>query len=185
MKQGGVVLVDRDGVLNRDRADSVLTPNQLEVIPAAMQAVRRLCEAGYAVVVITNQAGIGRGLLTEEGLEEIHEKLKREVSRAGGRLAAIYHCPHHPDAGCACRKPAPGLILQAREDWGFDPARTWMVGDSVKDIEAAETVGCRAVLVKTGKGRESAKERPEAPVFEDLLDFVDSVLAGGQSAPCS
>ncbi len=173
-----VVLLDRDGVLNRDRSDYVRTVEQLVVLPGIPAAVARLNRAGYRVCLITNQAAVAKGLIHPETLEAIHARLSDTIGAGGGRIDAIYHCPHRDEDRCGCRKPAPGLILRAREEWGFDPARTWMVGDTRRDMEAARAAGCRAALVLTGhseKNRETLSWG--VPVFDDLPAFVDFLLA--------
>ena len=177
------VLLDRDGVLNRDTEHGIRRIDELWVLPGAADAVRRLTGAGYRVLVLTNQSGIGRGQLSAEGLAEIHDALRREVEASGGRLDRFYVCPHHPDAGCECRKPAPGLIDQARREWGFEPAETWFVGDAVRDVDAALAAGCRPALVLTGKGAASVPLRPGVPAFPDVRAFVDGLLAARSTDP--
>ena len=138
------VILDRDGVLNRKppRAQYVRTWDEFQWLPGATEALRLLNEAGCRVIVVSNQAGIGRGEMTEEALRQIHEKMKAEVEQAGGRIDAIYHCPHDWDAGCECRKPAPGMLLQAQHDYNLDLTGTVFVGDDERDALAAERAGC-------------------------------------------
>lgn len=177
------VLLDRDGVLNRDTPSGVRRLDELQVLPGAADSVKRLTRAGYRVLVLTNQSGIGRGRLSAGELDEIHAALRREIEAQGGRIDGIYVCPHHPDAGCACRKPAPGLIDQARREWGFEPAETWFVGDAVRDVDAALAAGCRPALVLTGKGADSVPVRPGVPAFPHVRAFVDSLLAARPTVP--
>lgn len=173
------VLLDRDGVLNRDLPRGVLRPGELELLPGSAAAVGQLNRAGYTVLLITSQSCVGRGWITSAELDAIHDRLRDELAAGGGRLDAIYACLHAPDAGCACRKPAPGLIDDARREWGFDPAATWMVGDDVRDVEAARAAGVRPVLVRSGKGERAAGALPDVPAHDDLTAFVAWLLAGG------
>jgi len=173
------ILLDRDGVLNRDRPRGVLRPEDLELLPGAAEAVSRLVRAGYRVLLITSQSCVGRGWISAHELDAIHDRLREELHAAGGRLDAIYACLHAPDAGCACRKPAPGLIDAARREWGFDPAVTWMVGDDVRDAEAALAAGVRPALVRTGKGERAVLALPDVPAHDDLAAFVTWLLGEG------
>ncbi len=147
MDQPLVVLVDRDGVINRVRPDYVKRWEELELLPGALDALARLERAGCEVVVLTNQSVISRGLLSREAVDEIHGRLSAVVQRAGGRIHAFLICPHAPGDGCTCRKPAPGLLLRARDELGVDLSRAVMVGDQPSDMEAARAVGCPAILV--------------------------------------
>lgn len=138
------VLVDRDGVLNRRPrlGEYVKSAGEWEWLPGACEALARFHRAGYRVIVITNQAGVARGEVTAEALEAIHARLRSDVEAAGGRVEAIYCCPHHWDAGCACRKPRPGMLFQAQREFHLDLTRTWFLGDDARDAEAAEAAGC-------------------------------------------
>lgn len=168
------VLVDRDGVLNRDRADSVRAVDQFEWLPGAAEAVAALNAKGYGVLVVTNQGCVGRGDVDGDTLEKIHLAMLESVAEAGGWIAAIFVCPHTDDDGCDCRKPKTGLIDRARRRHGFDPAETWMVGDDLRDVEAARAAGCRPVLVRTGKGSGLTVDRGVA-VYDDLAAFAAAV----------
>ncbi|MBF0284359.1 MAG: D-glycero-beta-D-manno-heptose 1,7-bisphosphate 7-phosphatase [Magnetococcales bacterium] len=171
-----VILLDRDGVLNEDRPDYVQTTEQLRLLPQAMTALARLRRAGFAVLVYTNQACVGKGLVSLETLEAIHGDLRRAAEAAGGEIDDIFYCPHRDDEGCDCRKPKPGLILAAQRRWGFDLAETWAVGDAERDLRAAWSAGCRAALVRTGKGRQTAEKLPGVPTFDTLDHFVRTLL---------
>ena len=171
------LLLDRDGVLNVDIDQSVCRLEDLSLFPESLIALKILADLCYTVVVITNQACVGRGNLSAAGLEIIHQRLRDEVAQAGGRIDDILVCPHLPEDGCSCRKPLPGLIIKAQQHWGFDPATTWFVGDDVRDVQAAIAGGCRPALVLTGKGRNTSKKMPEVPAFLNLLSFVQN-LAG-------
>jgi D-glycero-D-manno-heptose 1,7-bisphosphate phosphatase len=169
-----VVLLDRDGVLNVDRSDSVTRLEELEVQPGAPEATQRLRDAGYRLLVITNQAVVGRGDLDPDLLHGIHQELDR---RLGGTLDGFYVCPHTPDVGCACRKPGIRLLEHAREAWPHDPSETWFVVDAERDVEAARRAGCRPALVRTGKGRATEPTVRGVPAWDDLLAFTEWLLA--------
>ena len=143
------VILDRDGTLNErpPRASYVTRPEEFRWLPGALEALARLRERGYRVIVVTNQAGIARGALTEEGLEAIHARMRAEAEAAGARIDAIYHCPHDWDEGCACRKPAPGMLFEAQRDHHLDLTRTTFIGDDERDGQAAEAAGAPFVLV--------------------------------------
>ena len=174
------VLIDRDGVLNHDLPGSVRHPDQLSLIPEALVALRLLAKADYQILVLTNQACVGRGDTSLAMLDRIHDRLRERVQAAGGRIDGIFVCCHQDSDNCACRKPRAGLIFAAQEDWQFDLSSTWLVGDDVRDIEAAQAAGCRPALVLTGKGLAAAKTCPTIPTFANLLLFVNALL--GQSA---
>jgi D-glycero-D-manno-heptose 1,7-bisphosphate phosphatase len=143
------IILDRDGVLNRKppKACYVRTWSEFEWLPGALDALVQLKRAGYRVLIISNQAGIARGAMTESDLLEIHRQMEREVTHAGGGIDAIYYCPHNWDEGCACRKPKPGMLLQAQRDFNLDLTRTLFVGDDERDAEAARAAGCPFLLV--------------------------------------
>ncbi|HSO95616.1 MAG TPA: HAD-IIIA family hydrolase [Acidimicrobiia bacterium] len=167
------MLLDRDGVLNVDRAASVRSVADLEVVPGAREATARLHAAGFTLVVVTNQACVGRGELTESGLREINAELNE---RLGGVIAEWLVCPHTPAEGCECRKPRTALLERAQQAWGFDPAATWFVVDDDRDIEAALRFGCRPALVRTGKGARTAASRGDVAVYDDLAAFADALI---------
>lgn len=143
------VILDRDGVLNEksERARYVTGPDEFRWRPGALDALRMLTQAGYRVVIASNQAGIGRGDMTEGDLEAVHAKMRREAEQAGGRIDAIYHCPHGWDEGCECRKPRPGMLFQAQREHHLDLTRTYFIGDDERDAEAASAAGCRFAMV--------------------------------------
>ena len=172
------VLLDRDGVINEDRPESVLSRDQFVIFPQAPKAIAELNRKGYRVLVITNQACVGRGDLDPVELEQIHKMMREIVSQHGGMIEAIYVCPHTDEDGCDCRKPRPGLVEQARRDFDFDPAITWMAGDALRDVEAARSAGCKPALLRTGKDR-SISAPPGVPVFDDLLHFSRELPENG------
>lgn len=141
------VFLDRDGTLNVDSPDYVKSADELHVLPEAGPALARLRRAGFLLVVISNQSAIARGLTTAAELARMHETLSRALAAAGGALDDILFCPHGPNDACACRKPAPGMILEACARHGIDPARSFMVGDKETDVEAGRRAGCRTVLL--------------------------------------
>jgi D-glycero-D-manno-heptose 1,7-bisphosphate phosphatase len=166
------VLLDRDGVLNVDRSHSVRDRSEFELIDGAAEAVETMNEKGYRVVVVTNQACVGRGDLDPDELEVIHLMLRQEVREAGGDIEDIYVCPHVDADQCSCRKPNPGLLEEAQRDYGFDLASTFFVGDDERDMQAAHNAEARPAVVRTGKG--SRWEPPEhVPVFDDLTHFAE------------
>jgi D-glycero-D-manno-heptose 1,7-bisphosphate phosphatase len=176
-----LVLLDRDGVLNADRPDSVKSPAELLLLPGAADAVRRLNEAGRLVVVCTNQGVVGRGVIDEAMLDRIHDKLRVELARAGGRLDALFHCSDSPERPGPRRKPAPGMLREAMARFRIPANETVMIGDALVDLEAAAAAGCRRILVRSGKGRATqaagipARLLPVA-VHEDLAAAIEALL---------
>jgi len=180
----GWVVLDRDGVINRDRADYVKTPAELVFLPGSLDAIAALGRAGFGIVVATNQSGVGRGLFGIADLDAIHDRLQAEVSAAGGHLAGIFACPHAPEAGCACRKPRPGLLERIAHWAGIEPAQMIVVGDSARDLEAARGAGARAVLVRTGHGEHTLQQGSgsiDVPVFADLAAFTRHWIGQGDA----
>lgn len=152
------VFLDRDGTVIRE-VEYLTSPKGLRLLPGAAEAIGRLNGAGLAVVVVTNQSGIGRGLLSEKDLGDIHDALEARLARRGAHLDGIHFCPHHPEAAvagyrrrCRCRKPAPGMLLRAARELDLDLGRSFAIGDSERDVEAGRRVGCRTVLVRSGYG---------------------------------
>ena len=151
------IFLDRDGVINRNPPDwgYVRTWEEFDFIPNALNAIRDLTESGYRIVVITNQAGIGRRLFSEENLRDIHSRMVAEIAEAGGRIDAIYYCPHHPETGCECRKPKPGMLTRAGDEHCIELSGAYLIGDSTTDIEAGQRAGATTFLVLTGHGTKS------------------------------
>jgi histidinol-phosphate phosphatase family protein len=174
------VFLDRDGVINEETGRHIVRAEELRFIPGSLEAIGSLCRAGWKVVVYTNQSGVGRGLMTTDDLESIHSVIRCEVASHGGELMAIYSCIHHPDEGCACRKPLPGMILQAAADHDLDLSASYAVGDSPRDIAAAQAAGCIPVLVLSGSTSDYAPDLfPAAQprhIFPDLAAFADWLL---------
>ena len=174
------VILDRDGVLNHEAPDSgyVRTPEGFRWLAGALEGLALLRGAGVRISIATNQSGVGRGLMSLEQLEAVHDKMRSEAARAGGAIDAVFFCPHAPDAGCACRKPAPGLIQAAVASAGISAADTLVVGDDRRDLEAAQRAGVAAVLLRTGKG---ARNEPlvrdlDVPVYDDLPAVARAIL---------
>jgi D-glycero-D-manno-heptose 1,7-bisphosphate phosphatase len=180
-RRRAAVFLDRDGVLNENRADYVRTWAQVEFLPGVFAAMRRLAGSPFAVVIVTNQSAVGRGLMTVAGLAAINQGIVRQVQQAGGRIDAVYACPHRPDEDCPCRKPRPGMLLQAAWDLGIDLERSYLVGDARSDMEAGLAAGCQPVMVHTGRGRKQAAGLADngleaVPVVADLGEAVDLIL---------
>jgi D-glycero-D-manno-heptose 1,7-bisphosphate phosphatase len=174
------VILDRDGVLNREAHDGgyVLGPEEFFWLPGTLEALAMLRSAGVYLSVATNQSGVGRGLMTLEQLYAVHHRMQTEASQQGGELGAVLFCPHAPDDGCACRKPAPGLIHEALARSGFAAAESLVVGDDRRDLEAASRAGVQAALVRTGKGRktEMLLHRAAVPTYDDLAHVARAIL---------
>lgn len=172
-------MIDRDGVINEDSDDFVKSVAEWRPIAGSVEAIAALHRAGWRVAVVTNQSGIGRKLYDEPTLLEIHEHMRARVRAAGGELAGIFYCPHLPDEGCECRKPKPGMFRALERELGVHVAGAPYIGDRISDIEAADAVGARPMLVRTGTG--AATERllagRQVAVFDDLAAAARSLLA--------
>jgi len=167
------VILDRDGVINEDSPDYIKSPEEWHPVPGSLEAIALLSKNNIQVFVATNQAGIARGKLTQASLEAIHEKMFREVEASGGRIVDLRYCPHHPNDNCRCRKPRPGLLEDLASAHELDLSEGDYVGDSLKDLRAAEAAKCRGVLVLTGNGAETRQVRPHhEPVFNNLLAYA-------------
>jgi D-glycero-D-manno-heptose 1,7-bisphosphate phosphatase len=172
MPENRYVLLDRDGVINHDSDEFIKSPEQWLPIEGSLEAIALFNEHGYKVVVITNQSGLARGLFDAATLEKIHAKMQRMAVEKGGKIDAIYFCPHGPDDDCNCRKPKPGLIEAFADDNKVNLSGVAFIGDSLRDLQAAQAAGASPILVKTGKGRKTLTENPnlDIPVFENLYD---------------
>lgn len=146
------IFLDRDGVICKNRTDHVKQWAEFQFLPGAKESLARLSRLGLPIVVVTNQAAINRGLTTPQAVEEIHRRMVAEVAAAGGRIDQVLYCPHRPDEGCRCRKPEPGLLLEAAKLLGITLAGSYMVGDAASDLMAGQRVGCQTFLVLTGRG---------------------------------
>jgi len=170
------VLLDRDGVINVERKDYVKSWEEFVFLPGIGKAISRLNEAGYLVIVVTNQSCIGRGIISEKQLEVIHEKMIAELAKEGAIIDAIYYCPHRPDEECDCRKPKMGLIVKAIDDLKFDREQSWLIGDSESDMIAGLKMGLKSVLVSETTKQMTISGRP-IPVFPDLLSCAEFILS--------
>ena len=175
-----LIILDRDGVINFDSDQFIKSPDEWKPIPGSLEAIARLTREGWRVVVATNQSGLARGLFEMVTLNAIHAKMHKAVAQAGGRIEAVFYCPHAADMNCDCRKPKSGLFNEIAARYGHDLKGVPAIGDSLRDLEAAVSVGARPVLVKTGKGAKTlaAGGLPEnTPVFANLSEAVDHLLA--------
>ena len=176
-----LIVLDRDGVINYDSDRYIKSAEEWVPIPGSIEAIGRLCQGDYNVVVATNQSGIARGLFDIEALHAMHEKMTKLVAEQGGSVDGIFFCPHAPSDRCSCRKPKPGVLHQIRERLHVNLNDTIMVGDTMPDLQAAWTVGAKAVLVRTGKGEKTllSEELPkDTPVHRDLAAVADALLEG-------
>ena len=178
----GAIFLDRDGVLIENRPDYVKAWEEVEIFPHTFAAMRKLAQTGRPIVMVTNQSAVGRGIITAGFVDEVHRRLIAEVEANGGRIDAVYFCPHHPKEICLCRKPSPGMLRQAAQEWDLDLNASFMVGDAVSDIETARAVGTQGILVRTGRGEEQvallAKGHADwnVPVVADLNEAADYIL---------
>jgi len=175
-----LIILDRDGVINHDSAQYIKSPDEWQPIPGSLEAISRLTESGYRVVVATNQSGVGRGLFDMDTLNAINDKMIKSASAVGGRIDAIFFCPHTAEAKCECRKPKPGLFRQIGERFNVSLSGVPSVGDSLRDLQAGVAVGCTPYLVLTGKGEKTAEDAdlPEGTkVFPDLAAAVSHILS--------
>ncbi len=179
-----LVILDRDGTINADREDYVKSPEEWEAIPGALEGIARLNHAGWHVVLVTNQSGLGRGLFDMATLNAMHAKMNQQLAAVGGRVDAVFFCPHAPEESCTCRKPLPGLFEQIRERYGVSLQGVPAVGDSLRDLQAAAQVGCETHLVRTGKCATMGPEEiaamlaavPGTRVHTDLAALAEFVV---------
>ena len=172
------LLLDRDGVLIENRSDYVKSIDEISLIPSVPEAVARLWENDYEICVVTNQAGVGKGLYSIATVQAIHQFIENELQRYGKGKIYWYFCPHRSEEGCSCRKPKPGMLMKASTEHDFKPEWTWMVGDNKRDIEAGKSIKCKTALVLTGLGKQQTFESNEQPdwVVSDLNAFVEKLL---------
>ena len=170
------VFLDRDGTINEDPG-YLSDPGEFRILPTVVEGIRLLNEATFLVVVITNQSGVARGLLTLETLTSIHHRMETDLRAGGAQIDGIYYCPHHPDDGCDCRKPETGMLERAVHELGIDPGKSYFVGDRLTDIEAGQRIGCRTVLIPEHP-EQHEKERRASLVKPDFEadQFLDGVM---------
>ncbi len=168
-----LLLLDRDGVINHDSDDYIKTLDEWIPVPGSIDAMAELYHGGWDIAVVTNQSGVGRGYYAIAVLDAMHDRLRELLAAKGAELAGIYYCPHLPDAGCDCRKPRPGLLHAAGRDSGLSLTDAVMIGDSLKDLQAARAVGATPVLVTTGKGAATLKQIAGDSAWQDVAVFSD------------
>ncbi|MBE9540107.1 MAG: D-glycero-beta-D-manno-heptose 1,7-bisphosphate 7-phosphatase [Proteobacteria bacterium] len=185
-----LLILDRDGVINEDSDDYIRSVEQWVPIPGSIEAIADLSRAGFRIAIATNQSGLSRGYFDLDTLEQIHAKTCHLVEEEGGHIAGIFYCPHLPNEGCSCRKPATGLLEAIEAELGESAVGAFFVGDSLKDLQAAQAHGCRPLLVRTGKGTETLetlhadKDSPQpqltqlngTPVYDNLLEASRAIL---------
>ncbi len=175
-----LIILDRDGVINLDSDAFIKSPDEWKPIAGSLEAIAKLNHSGYRVVVCSNQSGIGRGLLDMAALNAINDKMYRALAQLGGRIDALFYCPHPAEANCACRKPKPGMFQDIAQRFNTDLAGVPSVGDSLRDLQASAAVSCQPILVLTGKGRktQAAGGLPQTTqVYEDLAAAVRAIIA--------
>ncbi|HHQ15105.1 MAG TPA: D-glycero-beta-D-manno-heptose 1,7-bisphosphate 7-phosphatase [Chromatiales bacterium] len=176
-----LVILDRDGVINRDSDDYIKSPAEWEPLPGSLAAIAALNQAGFTVVIASNQSGLGRGLFTADDLDAIHRKMRDAITAAGGRLDGIYYCPHRPEDNCDCRKPRAGLLKRIAADFDTGLTGVPIIGDSGRDLDAARAVGARPILVRTGNGEQTLRNYPDPDgieVYADLAAAAQALIAG-------
>jgi D-glycero-D-manno-heptose 1,7-bisphosphate phosphatase len=180
-RQAKLIVLDRDGVINYDSEQFIKSPEEWRPIPGSLEAISRLNHAGFRVVVATNQSGLGRGLFDMATLIAIHEKMYKALSQVGGRVDALFYCPHTADSSCECRKPKPGMLVEIGQRFGIDLTGVPCVGDSVRDLQCAAAVDAQPILVLSGKGEKTLREGDfpkNTVIFPDLAFVATALLAG-------
>jgi len=180
------VLLDRDGVINFDSPDYILTPEQWHPIPGSLEAIARLTRAGLTTAIISNQSALARNMMNQDTFNTIHAKMMLAIEQAGGFISHVAYCPHGPDDHCFCRKPKPGMVLETLQALGMEnqPEAALFVGDSIRDVQAAHAAGVPAMLVQSGYGdaatilEESRRLQPDIRVYANLAEAVDMILQG-------
>lgn len=183
-RRPAAVLLDRDGVINFDSPDYILSPQQWLPIPGSLEAIARLNKAGIVVAIISNQSGLGRGMMDQHTFNAIHAKMMLAIEEAGGFITHVSYCPHAPDEDCSCRKPKPGMIFDCLAACAVTAVEAMMIGDSIRDMQAAQAGGVAAMLVQSGYGdadmilQQSRQLMPDVAVHADLARATDAILAG-------
>lgn len=174
-----LVILDRDGVINEDSDEYIKSPEEFVFLPGSLEAIARLNQAGYRVAVATNQSGLARGYFDLDGLNSMHAKLQRGLAAVGGHVDIIVYCPHGPDDGCSCRKPLPGLLTEIGRRLDMSLVGVPVVGDSLRDLEAARAVGATPILVRTGKGEHTFLKGvglEGVSVYRSLAEATDAII---------
>ncbi|MBI4786958.1 MAG: D-glycero-beta-D-manno-heptose 1,7-bisphosphate 7-phosphatase [Chloroflexi bacterium] len=189
MTKRRAIFLDRDGVINANRLDHVKRWDEFVFLPGVLDALRQIAARDFLVILATNQAAINRRLMDETALREIHARMNAEIERAGGCIHAIYFCPHTPEENCDCRKPRPGMYLQAAREFDLDLARSYVVGDALRDMEPAHAIGAQPILVQTGQGchrqdEDGCGDCPvECVVVQDLRQAVEWIFQQDRVTP--
>jgi D-glycero-D-manno-heptose 1,7-bisphosphate phosphatase len=177
LKENQVILLDRDGVINVNSSSYIKSVDELSLIEGSLKAISLLTEANFSIFVVSNQSAIGRGLTTLDNVVKIHREIDKAVIRKNGRINGYYFCPHRPDEVCECRKPKTGMLQKIENDHAIELKGSFFVGDALTDIELANKYGLKAILVRTGHGRETEKHvEKDSLVFENLLDAVQEFI---------
>lgn len=176
-----LVILDRDGVINQDSDAYIKSTDEWIPIEGSLEAIARLNHSGYTVVVASNQSGIARGYFDIETLSAMHRKMDNMLTQVGGRIDAVFYCPHGPDDGCSCRKPKPGMLLEIGQRFNIPLRKVIFIGDTVSDVKAATSANAKIMLVRTGKGEKAekiikAEGKISIPVYDDLADAVNAIL---------
>lgn len=175
-----LIVLDRDGVINEDLERPVGHPDEWVPLPGSLEAIARLHQAGWHVAVATNQSGIDRGLIALETLHAIHQRMHESVNKVGGKIDVVAFCPHSDSSQCDCRKPAPGMLYTISERLDIDLSTVVLVGDSLRDMQAAMATAATPIIVRTGKGQmtlDNNKGLEHIPAYDDLASYVDALLA--------
>lgn len=182
-----IVVLDRDGVINEDSPDYIKSVAEWHPVPGSLEAIARLCQAGYRVFVASNQSGLGQRLFDYDAFSALNDRLQKQVAELGGRVDGIFFAPDHPDQPTAKRKPAPGMLLDLGKRLGVNLETVQVVGDSLRDLEAARAAGAKPVLVRTGNGRQTeaqhADRLSDVRIYDSLGDFVSALLSGADQRP--
>jgi D-glycero-D-manno-heptose 1,7-bisphosphate phosphatase len=180
-RQAKLIILDRDGVINYDSDQYIRSPEEWRAIPGSLEAIARLNHAGFRVVVATNQSGLGRGLFDTATMVAINDKMHRALAQVGGRIDAVFFCPHTAESDCECRKPKAGMLIEIGRRFGVDLTGVPCIGDSLRDLQAAEAVSAQPILVLTGKGEKTLREGKfgkNTVIFPDLAFAVTALLGG-------
>lgn len=171
-----IIFLDRDGVINENRQDYVKSWEEFSFIPGAIEAIKTLNEAKNEVIIVTNQAGIGKGLVSKITVEEMHRRMVGEIEAGGGKIMAVYVCPHRPEDGCKCRKPKTALFKEAIKKFKINSKQSFLVGDSLRDIEAGKKIGCQTILILDGKLSEEEIKKAKPKFTADNLKEAVSII---------
>jgi len=173
-----VVFLDRDGTISKDSVNHIKSWEEFHFLPNAKQGLKQLHQHGYNVIIITNQSVIARKMVTLAELDFIHRKMIQEIEAAGGKIKTIYFCPHHPDDGCSCRKPNPGLLLRAIQEHAINPKQSYMVGDRIMDVEVGKVVECKTILIENEQGLSELQHSRMKPdyIAHDLVDVAQWII---------